>query len=222
MSPRRRDPDERVRILVPRLASIDARVTRAVPGAVELTLATRPHVPIRFLHRRSAALAPGNGRADRLWGTLLAVPDARGAIRDDLVQFLHDAAPAATVPGAVGAPPAPQRRAHARVDVVRPVAIIPDGFTVGWLNGTTRNVSAGGLLVAGADALEHGDRLRVRIELDREDDLLDLLARVARAEDRYGLRGLRLEGVGAAERERIVRYVFARQREALSRRPPRG
>jgi len=223
MSPRRRDPQERVRILVPRVASVDAVVVRAVPGAVELALTRQPAVPVRFLHRRAAALAPpGAGAdpaADRIWGTLLAVPDARGVIRDDVVHFLHTVAPTPTATPPIAAP---QRRAHARVDIIRPVAIVPDGFTVGWLNGTTRNLSAGGVLVAGASALEHGDRLRLRIELDAEDDLVDLLARVARSDERFGLRGLRLEGVGRTERERIVRYVFARQREALARAAARG
>jgi c-di-GMP-binding flagellar brake protein YcgR len=72
------------------------------------------------------------------------------------------------------------------------------------------------VLVAGADVLERGDRLRLRFELDSEEDLLDVLARVVRADDDLGLRGLRLEGVGERERERIVRYVFERQRHALA------
>ena len=99
---------------------------------------------------------------------------------------------------------------------MRPVALIPDGFKVGWLNGFTRNVSAGGVLIAGADALEAGDRLRLRFELDDEDDLIDLLARVVRADDAWGLRGLRLERLTDRERERIVKFVFARQRRALA------
>jgi c-di-GMP-binding flagellar brake protein YcgR len=103
-----------------------------------------------------------------------------------------------------------------RVDLVRPVAMIPDGFRVGWLNGFTRNLSAGGVLVTGADALEAGDRLRVRFELDSEEDLLDVLARVVRADDAWGLRGLRLEGIDPGRRERIVRFVFERQRRALA------
>jgi hypothetical protein len=203
-----RGQEERVRVLVPRLASFEATVLRTVSGAAELGLHSAPGVPVRFLHRRRATIVPltADDRAD---GTLLAVPGAHGRVRDDLLHFLR-----AVVPLAPRA--APQRRDAVRIDLVRPVAMIPDGFKVGWLNGFTRNVSAGGVLVAGAEALEAGDRLRLRFELDSEEDLIDLLARVVRADHAWGLRGLRLEQLDERERERIVRFVFARQRRALA------
>jgi hypothetical protein len=206
---RRRGHDERVRVIVPSVATLEAVVVRAVEGAAELAVTdTRSGVPARFLHRRRATIVPLSGDS-RVDGTLLAVPGDAGHVRADLLHFLQAAVPLA--PRAES-----QRRGTARIDLVRPVAMIPEGFKVGWLNGYTRNVSAGGVLVAGADALAEGDKLRVRFELDDEDDLVDLLARVVRADDSWGLRGLRLEGVSDAERERIVKFVFARQRYALA------
>jgi hypothetical protein len=204
----RRGQEERVRVLVPRVATLEATVVRAVTGAAELALTATPDVPLRFLHRRKAAIVPLTGD-NRIDGTLLAVPGAHGRVRDDLLHFLKAVVPLAP-------PRAPQRRDEVRIDLVRPVALIPDGFKVGWLNGFTRNVSAGGVLIAGADALEAGDRLRLRFELENEDDLIDLLARVVRADDAWGLRGLRLERLTDRERERIVKFVFARQRRALA------
>jgi hypothetical protein len=203
-----RGQEERVRVLVPRVATLDATVVRAVTGAAELALTATPEVPLRFLHRRKATIVPltGEGRID---GRLLAVPGPHGRVREDLLHFLKAVVPLAP-------PRAPQRRDEVRIDLVRPVALIPDGFKVGWLNGFTRNVSAGGVLIAGADALEAGDRLRLRFELDDQDDLIDLLARVVRADDTWGLRGLRLERLTDRERERIVKFVFARQRRALA------
>jgi PilZ domain len=203
-----RGHQERVRILVPRLVTVEAVVTRVVAGAAELTLLHRPEMPLRFLHRRKATIVPVRG-AGRVDGRVLAVPDAAGSVRDDVLHFLQAVVPLAPRPPS-------QRRDHARIDLVRPVAMIPDGFQVGWLNGFVKNVSAGGVLVAGADALESGDRLRLRFELDDEENLIDLLARVVRADDGSGLRGLRLEGLNERERERIVRFVFARQRHALA------
>jgi hypothetical protein len=204
----RRGQEERVRVLVPRVATLEATVVRAVTGAAELALTATPDVPLRFLHRRKAAIVPlaGDNRVD---GTLLAVPGPHGRVRDDLLHFLKAVVPLAP-------PRAPQRRDEVRIDLVRPVALIPDGFKVGWLNGFTRNVSAGGVLIAGADALEAGDRLRMRFELDDENDLIDLLGRVVRADDAWGLRGLQLERLTDHERERIVKFVFARQRRALA------
>jgi len=200
--------NELVRVIVPRLTTVEASVLRTVSGAAELALMHRAAVPVRFLHRRRATIVPlaGDRRAD---GTLFAIPGRDGRVRDDLLHFLPAAVPLAPRR-------TPQRRDNVRIELVRPVAIVPEGFRAGWLNGFTRNVSAGGVLVAGADVLEHGERLRLRFELDSGEDLLDVLARVVRADDDLGLRGLRLEGVGDRERERIVRYVFERQRHALA------
>jgi len=203
-----RGTEEHVRVLVPRVATVEAMVVRAVDGAAELALVGTPAVPVRFLNRRRATIVPLSGD-DRVDGTLLAVPGAGGAVRDDVVHFVQRVVPFA-------ARRTPARRDHARIDVVRPVAMVPDGFRVGWLNGFTRNVSAGGVLVAGAEALGAGDRLRLRFELETEEDLIDLLARVVRADETWGLRGLRLERVPERDRERLVRFVLDRQRRALA------
>jgi hypothetical protein len=214
MSVVRAAEQELVRVIVPRVATFEAAVLRAAAGAAELALVQRPEVPVRFLHRQRATIVPpaADRRAD---GTLLAVPAPSGAVRDDLLHFVPLAVPLAPRP-------APQRRDAVRIDLVRPVAMVPDGFQVGWLNGFTRNISSGGVLVTGAEPLESGDRLRLRFELDSEEDLLDVLARVVRTQDAWGLRGLRLEGVSDRDRERIVRFVFERQRRALALRARAG
>lgn len=204
----RRTTPERVRVVVPNVLSLDAVVARAVPGAAELALTTAPPLSPRFLHRRRAVVLPVQGEG-RLEGMLLAVAGQHGGVRDDVLRVLEDVA---STPGRrVGG-----RRDFARVDVALPVTMVPDGLQRGWLDGFARNLSAGGILVAGADVLELGDRLRMRVALE-DDDLLDLVARVVR-EDARGLRGLRLEGLDDPARERIVRYVFARQRRALALR----
>jgi len=205
MSLLRQGAEERVQVLVPRVAAVEAVVVRVVTGAAELALLSRPPVPVRFLHRRRAAVV-GPGPDERADGTLLAVPGRGGRVRDDLLHFLQDVVALAP----------PQRREFARVTLVRPVTMVPDGFKVGWLNGFTRDVSAGGLLVAGAQALERGDRLRLRFELEHEDDLLDLLARVVRTDDDWGLRALRLERLDEHLRDRLARFVLERQRRALA------
>mgnify|MGYP001096807058 CR=1 FL=1 len=211
LAPLRRARRERVRLLVPRLPELEAAVARLVDGAVELSLPRGGPLPTRFLHHRSAALAPPKGEAEPLEGVLLAVPDEHGRIRDDVIHFVY-------APTGPDRRPREQRREHVRVHVIRPVAMVPAGFKVGWLTGSTRNLSAGGVLVTGAEQLRTGDRLRIRIELEAEDDLLDARARVARVDPRSGLRGLRFD-LGERERERIVRYVFKRQREQLAHRP---
>src|SRR3954454_12672658 len=113
MSLSHRAPEQRVRILVPRVAAVDAVVVRVVTGAAELALTSHPAVPVRFLHRRRASIVPlaGDTGVD---GTLLPVPGRGGRVRDDLLHFLEDVLPIAA---------RRQRREFARVTLVRPVAM---------------------------------------------------------------------------------------------------
>ena len=205
-----RGGEEHVRVLVPRVSTMDAHVVRVVPGAAELAFAPCRAVPLRFLHRKQAAVVPCQGGDERLNGMLLAVPGPGGRVREDVMHFLETVIPLPT------ARPAAQRRDHVRIDFVRPVTMIPDGFRVGWLNGFTRNLSAGGVLVAGAGALRLGDRMRLRFELEDDDDILDLSARIVRADEDWDLRGLRLEALAPGTREMLARFVHERQRRALA------
>jgi hypothetical protein len=110
------------------------------------------------------------------------------------------------------------KRRGVRVQLIRPVAIVPESFKIGWLNGATRNVSVGGILVSGAEQLQSGDGLRLRFELDHEDDVIDIKGRVVRDNDPWGLRGVRIESAGERERERLIRYIYESQRRAIARR----
>lgn len=198
--------EERVVVHVPRMAPFEAVVARVVEGGAELALTSAPGVPLRFLHHRAATVAPPNGD-ETLAGTLLGVAGRHGRLREDVLHFIHarEAVPAAD-----------QRRAFARVETIRPVTMVPARFKVGWLDGATRNLSAGGALVTGAARLAEGERLRLVMELDPAAGVeLDLQAKVVRS-DEDGLAGLRLERLGAADREQLVRWVTARQREALA------
>jgi c-di-GMP-binding flagellar brake protein YcgR len=110
--------------------------------------------------------------------------------------------------------PGAQRRAFHRAPVIAPVTLVPARFRVGWLEGRTRDLSASGALVSGAERLREGERLRVLLELG-PDDLLDASGRVVRIEE-SGLAGLRLDRLAEKDRERLVRYVALRQRESLA------
>ena len=110
------------------------------------------------------------------------------------------------------------KRRGVRVQLIRPVAIVPESFKLGWLNGATRNVSVGGILVSGAEQLRAGDGLRLRFELDHVDDVIDIKGRVVRDDDPWGLRGVRIESSGERERERLIRYIYESQRRAIARR----
>jgi len=110
------------------------------------------------------------------------------------------------------------KRRGVRVQLIRPVAIVPENFKVGWLNGSLRNVSIGGMLVSGAEQLQVGDGLRVRFELDHEDDVVDLRGRIVRDDAPFGMRGIKIERAGDRDRERLIRHIYESQRRAIARR----
>src|SRR4051812_5833964 len=89
-----RGPEERVRVLVPRVTTVEAVVSRVVSGAAELALTEDPAVPLRFLHRKRATIVPLAGD-DRVDGTLLAVPGPAGRVREDVLHFLQAVVPLA-------------------------------------------------------------------------------------------------------------------------------
>jgi hypothetical protein len=201
-------PEERVVVRVPKLAPFEALVSRVVDGGAELALTTSPGVPVRLLHHKPAIVEPPAGD-ERLSGTLLGVAGLQGRMREDVLHFLHPTASERE------AQTPEQRRSFARIETVLPVTMVPARFKVGWLDGATRNVSAGGMLVTGAGRLGEGERLRLLVEL-AADDVLDLSARVVRS-DEQGLAGLRLERLSQAERDRVARWITARERESLAR-----
>jgi hypothetical protein len=196
-----------VRVHVHRQASLEMRVVRAVPGAAELCVTSGIEIPLRVLHRRPAVVVPADCDGERLGGTLLAVGDHRGRLRDDRVHFLQS-----VVPLRRAAPP--QRRDFARVDFARPITMVPEGLAVARIDGFIRNLSAGGLLVAGAGRLELGRRLRLRFAL--ADEELEAGAEIVRADQDWGLRGLRLANLDPATRDALARFVAERQRRAIA------
>ena len=198
---RHRSPDApRVRVHVRSGPVLEALLVRAVEGAAELVLVGGPAAAPRFLHRSAATIVQeDDGR--RVDVTLLAV-ERDGAVSDDVLQ-------------AVWLPA--QRREHARITVVRPVTLVPDGLQRGWLRGRTRDLSAGGALVSGAPQLQPGHRLRLLLDLaDQQDVQVDVPATVVRA-DSDGLRALDFGPLRPGEQDRIARWVRRREIEALRR-----
>ena len=109
-----------------------------------------------------------------------------------------------------------QRREFVRVDAMVPVSYQPAGAT-GWTAETTTiNVSAGGFMISGREGLNMHDVMWFTLELDggaRESGPLQVLGRVVR-ETPGGL-GIEIEQIDERERERLVRWVFARERTAM-------
>jgi hypothetical protein len=204
--------DPRVRLHIPGLGAIDAEVTRAVVGAAELTLRADPPIPTRFLNRAGVMLetiptTPGEER-DRAWGRLSAIPDARGNVNREQVWFFKEMAPARQKPA--------QRRQHVRARVSLPVTFVPERFEVAWLDGHTRDLSVGGALLADADRVVEGERLRLVLELPSDPRVINAHGRVVRELPR-GLRAVRIDTLERGDGDRIARFVAECERQELAR-----
>jgi hypothetical protein len=105
-----------------------------------------------------------------------------------------------------------QRREHVRVPTDQKVSI------VGW--GGVRaiahsvNLSGGGMLLSDLYELALGDRVHFRIELDPQEPVVDGWARVVRVDGR-GQRAFQFEDISKKQRERLIHFIFDRQRASL-------
>lgn len=108
-----------------------------------------------------------------------------------------------------------QRRAHVRVGARVPGLVAPSGQSLRPLHTYTIDVSAGGLLIAGAGpAAEIGTQAEIVVKLpDRPP--LRTIATVTRRTDE-GHVALSFDRIDPADQETLVRWIFERQRIELS------
>jgi PilZ domain len=122
----------------------------------------------------------------------------------DLVRFEVSAAPEIT-----------QRREFVRVPAVQNVALAGGEGSAG-IKGHAIDISGGGMLLSGADHLELDALVRFTLKLAAGTDEIAGWARVVRADDE-GRRALVFEQISEDDRQRLIHFVFERQREALAK-----
>jgi hypothetical protein len=111
-----------------------------------------------------------------------------------------------------------QRRDFVRVDAVVPVKYQPRGEMSPVRDAHALNVSGGGFLLAPPHEVGLGVHTRFWLELgDGEDPVAAVGAAVRQTES--GAMGIRFDDIDEGDRERLVRWVFARER--LSRQVTR-
>ena len=122
----------------------------------------------------------------------------------DLVRFrIHDA------------PEVVQRREFVRVRSPQPVVLAVTGSgTIG--SAYAVDVSGGGMLLSGAETLMLGDNIRFRLHLDADAPPIKGRGRVVRVGE-GGQRALAFEQISQQDRERLIHFIFDRQREARAR-----
>jgi c-di-GMP-binding flagellar brake protein YcgR len=122
----------------------------------------------------------------------------------DLVRFEVSSAPEVT-----------QRREFVRVPALQNV-VLNDGDGAVKVDGKAIDLSGGGMLLGGGDRLELDSVVRFRLSLGPGVPDIEGNARVVRADDE-GRRALVFEQISHDERQRLIHFVFERQREALAK-----
>lgn len=107
-----------------------------------------------------------------------------------------------------------QRRSFVRVTAPRPVTLSVDDADDQAVHAV--DLSGGGMLLVGADALASQQTVRFRITLDAEYGAIEGVGRVIRVSD-DGKRALVFEQIDEDDRQRLIRFVFQCMRTARAR-----
>jgi hypothetical protein len=206
-----------------------AKVIRLNVGGTEgkLTTPVGSHIPVRVFERGDflmlvlmidaaeeltfdTAEQIGQDPAEPL---VVEYVSARGVVKyrgqavlqeRDLVRFEVSAAPEIT-----------QRREFVRVPAVQTVVLAGErGDTP--IDTKAIDLSGGGMLLGAGASLELDSVVRFRLDLGAGAAEIEGRARVVRA-DEEGRRGLVFEQISQADRQRLIHFVFERQRDALAK-----
>jgi hypothetical protein len=188
---------QHVRVIAPTGVPIDARIEGGGHTSYLLGISIGDGDPVPMLADKEVGLEFTNRRGVcRLVGTAHAAAGTRA------LHFETD-----------GEIDLIQRRDYVRVEAYVPVTyqpLGPGGFTV---TAHTRDVSGGGVQVADAQALRLGDELPMTLELGEGEEPVAVVAEVVREIGERGF-GLRFVDIDPNERQRVIRWVFARERLA--------
>ena len=108
-----------------------------------------------------------------------------------------------------------QRREFVRIDAMIPVTYQPMGPS-GWTTETTTiNVSGGGFMISGREGLRDAEVCTFTLHLDGEREAGELVCDGQVVRETAGGLGISITLIDEEERERLIRWVF--ERERLSR-----
>jgi hypothetical protein len=193
-----RQPEEKdvVTISVPELEELVAVVEEAMDDALLVELVKAGAEPLPQVGQTEGVVIRHE--------TPLGIFEARGSVTPRApggrkLEFQPDDDPSVI-----------QRREHARVQADLPLHLITeDGER---LVAQTVNVSGGGVMVRGVTQLDVGERVHVVLWLDDGARPLETPARVVR-EVQPGVVGVLFDLIDEPTRERLIHYVFDRERE---------
>jgi PilZ domain len=197
------------------------KVIRLNVGGTEgkLTTSVGSHIPVRVFERGAdvlmLVLMLDDGEElgqDAVEPVVLEYVSARGLVRfegqavvqeRDLVRFEVSSQAEVT-----------QRREFVRIPALQDVVV--GGGAGTKIDTKAIDLSGGGMLLSGADRLELDSVVRFRLELGGDAGEIAGRARVVRS-DQEGRRALVFEQISQTDRQRLIHFVFERQRQALAK-----
>jgi hypothetical protein len=195
-SPRIRGIEEgqQVKLLIGDLSPLDARIEKIDDDHAIVGLFKEPEPPLQSIGPIQGIIeAAGPRGLTRLVGTLRQHGAEVDAARLDFDQ----------------GPEVIQRRQFVRIDTTTSVVVTkPDGTKE---TGHTLNLSGAGLLLGGIAGLAMGDLIKMDIDVGEEEPDVHARGRVVR-QPGEGQNGVRFEMIEEGDRERLIHFVFERQR----------
>jgi c-di-GMP-binding flagellar brake protein YcgR len=193
-----------VHVIAPSGATVDARVRDSGPSTLLLRLDRGDEDPVALLADRDVSVEFTNRR-----GVCRILGAAQAGAGESVLRV-----------DASGTIELIQRRDYVRVEAFVPVTYQPDGPD-GWTaTANTLDVSGGGFQIADAEGLRLGDMMRFTLDLgEGEEPIQAVAAAVREAGDQTF--GMRFVEIVESDRQRLVRWVFARERLArqIARHP---
>ena len=185
---------QHVKLLIGDLAPMDARIEEISDDYAIVGLFKEPEPPLKDIGPIQGIIeAAGPRGLTRLVGTLRQQGSEVDAARLDFDQ----------------GPEVIQRRQFVRIDTTTSVVVTrPDGTKE---TGHTINLSGAGLLVGGITGLAMEDLVKLDIDVGAEEPDVHARGRVVRQPEE-GQNGVRFEMIEEGDRERLIHFVFERQR----------
>ncbi|MEA2268789.1 MAG: hypothetical protein QOC64_1399 [Solirubrobacteraceae bacterium] len=176
--------------------ALAARVDCIDAGGVVLALLTPPmHPPVT------------GGRAD------LEITSRRGIVKVPVEVAGQDGRGGVRIVAQADGAETIQRRDFVRVEAVVNVVVRGGGPDGPAHDAFTLNVSGGGLLLTGVEALKAGDSAWVAIDLEDGTPPVEAMVTVVREEPK-GVRGVQIASVTGRDEQRLVRFAYTREQRA--------
>jgi hypothetical protein len=185
---------QRVKLLIGDLPAMDARIEEISDDHAIVGLFREPEPPLNSIGPIQGIIeAAGPRGLTRLVGTLKQHGREVDAARLDFDQ----------------GPEVIQRRQFVRIDTTTSVVVTRANGTKEVAH--TLNLSGAGLLLGGISGLQMDDLIRLDIDVGEEEPDVHARGRVVR-QPGEGQNGIRFEMIEEGDRERLIHFVFERQR----------